>query len=409
MIKTFNKKVISISITNGFMVLVGIVSSVIIARYLGPEKKGIYSVLMAFVSFLLYLGNYGITNALCYYSASGKIKGKELFQNALILSALSSISIIFIGGILYLAVPKFHNIGIGYLTLALLFLITSMNIFNNYFINIFLGQKKIKFVNFTSWVRNLSELFLIYLLIIILKLNILGAIFAYIIASLILFFIIYQKSYKFLKITKIKNNYKNLKKIIRFGVKAYSSNLFLYINLYSDLFLIYFFLGATSTGIYSIASTLARQFSFLPVSINQIILPYSANNSREKNDKILSSSIILLLIFYLVIIPIIYIFGRSIIIFIFGEDFSASIYPLRILLLSMIPLGLWMIFSGQIYGLNLPGKNTLSSGLAAIVNIVANIVLIPRFGIIAAAYSSVASYTIMCVISYIQISNTKKK
>ena len=123
--------------------LIGLASSVIIARYLGPEKKGIYSVLMTFVSFLLYLGNYGITNALCYYSASGKIKEKELFQHAFMLSALSSLSIILIGGFLYFAIPKFHNINISYITLALLFLVTSMNIFNNYFINIFLGQKKI--------------------------------------------------------------------------------------------------------------------------------------------------------------------------------------------------------------------------------------------------------------------------
>jgi len=94
---------------------------------------------------------------------------------------------------------------------------------------------------------------------------------------------------------------------------------------------------------------------------------------------------------------------------VFGENFSTSIYPLKILLLSMIPLGLWMIFSGQIYGLNLPEKNTLSSGLAAVVNIAANIILIPRLGIIGAAYSSVVSYTIMCAISYIQISNNRKK
>ncbi|HOE15448.1 MAG TPA: oligosaccharide flippase family protein [Candidatus Paceibacterota bacterium] len=397
------------SATNGFMVLIGLASSVIIARYLGPEKKGIYSVLMAFVSFLLYLGNYGITNALCYYSASGKIKEKELFQHAFMLSALSSLSIILIGGFLYFAIPKFHNINISYITLALLFLVTSMNIFNNYFINIFLGQKKINFVNFTSLARNLSELFFIYFLIITLKLNILGAIYAYIIASLMLFLIIYQKSYKFLKFNTIENNYKNLIKILSFGLKAYLSNLFLYINLYLDLFLIYYFLGATSTGIYSIASTLIRQFGFLPVAINQIILPFSVKDIKNSRSKILNNSITILIIFYLIVFIMFYFYGQSIITLFFGDQFSDSNNPLRILLLSMLPLGLWRIFSGQIYGLNLPEKNILSSGLAALINIAMNITLIPRLGIIGAAYSSVISYTIMCAVSYIQISKNRKR
>jgi O-antigen/teichoic acid export membrane protein len=409
MIKIFNKNVILTSATNGFMVLIGLASSVIIARYLGPEKKGIYSVLMAFVSFLLYLGNYGITNALCYYSASGKIKEKELFQHAFMLSALSSLSIILIGGFLYFAIPKFHNINISYITLALLFLVTSMNIFNNYFINIFLGQKKINFVNFTSLARNLSELFFIYFLIITLKLNILGAIYAYIIASLMLFLIIYQKSYKFLKFNTIENNYKNLIKILSFGLKAYLSNLFLYINLYLDLFLIYYFLGATSTGIYSIASTLIRQFGFLPVAINQIILPFSVKDIKNSRSKILNNSITILIIFYLIVFIMFYFYGQSIITLFFGDQFSDSNNPLRILLLSMLPLGLWRIFSGQIYGLNLPEKNILSSGLAALINIAMNITLIPRLGIIGAAYSSVISYTIMCAVSYIQISKNRKR
>jgi len=75
----------------------------------------------------------------------------------------------------------------------------------------------------------------------------------------------------------------------------------------------------------------------------------------------------------------------------------------------MLPLGLWRIFSGQIYGLNLPEKNILSSGLAALINIAMNITLIPRLGIIGAAYSSVISYTIMCAVSYIQISKNRKR
>ena len=84
-----------------------------------------------------------------------------------------------------------------------------------------------------------------------------------------------------------------------------------------------------------------------------------------------------------------YFYGQSIITLFFGDQFSDSNNPLRILLLSMLPLGLWRIFSGQIYGLNLPEKNILSSGLAALINIAMNITLIPRLGIIGAAYSSV--------------------
>lgn len=409
MIEKFNKNIITTAITNGSVIIIGTISSIIIARYLGAEKKGVYSVLLAFVSLLLYLGNYGITNAICYFSAKKHVNQKVLFQQSYILSLLSSFSICLLGIILFLFIPKFNSLEIHPMTLMALLLSLPLNISNNYLINIYLGRKKINFFNFISYLKIISELFFVTLFIIQFNFGLAGAIYGYLLSSLITFTAIQIKSKKYFEIHKPKIDFLLIKKMLLYGYKAYLSNLFLYINLYMDLFLVYFFLGPISTGIYSIASTLIRQLGFLPTAMNQILLPYSVENKHNNKMLFLRNSIFILLMFYLLIAPILYIWGQSIIIFFFGNQFSNSIFPLRILLLSMLPLGLWKIFSGQIYGAGKPGQNTISSGISAITNITANFILIPKYGLVGAAYSSVISYTIMFTISCFQILILNKK
>jgi len=404
MSKKFNRDIVVTLITNGINIFAGIAISILVARSLGVELKGIYTVSLSLVNFFLYFGNFGITNATSYFTAKGKLRKTTIVSNTTILALYSSIIVLTIGVLIIWALSKtlLSQMPILYIFIPLISL--PFNILNNYLKNVILGENNIKLYNFISYFRQLSELLLIIILLFGFGFSIGGALLSYTISSIISAIVISLLVYRSINFQQSAINLKYIREIIRYGYKAYLVNIFSYVNLFSDIFLVYYFLGPFSTGIYSVASNFVIQLSFVPTTINLLLAPHIASNENKNTRKILiKKSLIFITLFLLFIFPVVFLYGKQIIVLLFGKQFISSIVPLRILLFGMIPLSIWKVFSGHLFGAGKPGRNVLSSSLSAIANILLNILLIPRYGVVGAAISSVISYTVMFIISTFQL------
>jgi len=409
MIKKFRNDLLYTVFTNINVLVLGILCSIIIARFLGPNLKGIYSITLSFVNLLLFIGNFGITYATCYLTAKDDFKEDVVVSNTIFLAILSSITTIGLA-FLILWVGKsnlFSNVPINYIYILLISL--PFNLISNYLRNVLLGSEKIKFYNFITIFRQASEFILIILLVVGGGAGLLGGLYSYITASVVssVLVIIYVLKRWKVKLSKIQSDY--LKKATRFGFAAYFSTIFSYINLSSDIFLVNMFLGSANAGIYSIASTVTKQIIVIPNTISLLLAPrITSGRMRFEFRELLIKSLKILVVFYFAIIPVLYFFGERIIVLLFSSQFQQAISPLRILLIGMIPLGIWTVLSGGITGVGKPISNAFSTFVAAVLNVGLNIVLIPRFGISGAAYSSLVSYSVLLVIAIIQIQFFKK-
>jgi len=65
-------------------VLFALIVSIVIARVLGPEGKGAYTLLLLIPTILVMVGNLGIGLANTYFGGSGKDKWNELASNSLV-------------------------------------------------------------------------------------------------------------------------------------------------------------------------------------------------------------------------------------------------------------------------------------------------------------------------------------
>lgn len=78
----------------------------------------------------------------------------------------------------------------------------------------------------------------------------------------------------------------------------------------------------------------------------------------------------------------------------YGSDFHDAVAPARILVLGMLLGGTAGVASGFLYGRGRPGRNSLALALGLVVTTVLDVLLIPRFGAVGAAYASMTAYLV---------------
>ena len=145
------------------------------------------------------------------------------------------------------------------------------------------------------------------------------------------------------------------------------------------------------------AVALAEMIFLFPSAVATIFFPHVAGSSREDADRqvALVSRVTLLVsgMFALLLIP-----CAAAMIWTVLPAFDQSIPPFLVLLPGVVALSGANVVGGYVTGIGRPGINSIVSVIALVVNIVANLVLIPRFGILGAASASLISYTLSSLV-----------
>ncbi|MDO8425000.1 MAG: flippase [bacterium] len=170
---------------------------------------------------------------------------------------------------------------------------------------------------------------------------------------------------------------------------------------YVDTFLMRTILGAGAIGAigaYSVAFKITFAFQFIPLAFMGALYPAMsavALRDRAQLPAIFTSALRTLWIIALPIAVSIGMLAHRIVPMLYGAAFRESIAPL-VVLVAALPFIFANFPAGNL--LNAIGKpilNTKLLGLATLINVIANVLLIPRFGALGAAYSAlIASVTL---------------
>jgi O-antigen/teichoic acid export membrane protein len=84
--------------------------------------------------------------------------------------------------------------------------------------------------------------------------------------------------------------------------------------------------------------------------------------------------------------------------FLYGKDFTGSVYPLLSLLPGILIFNLGKILANDLAGRGRVDINLFITGIGTVINITANLLLIPRIGAVGAALSSTISYSVVTLL-----------
>lgn len=187
---------------------------------------------------------------------------------------------------------------------------------------------------------------------------------------------------------------------LRLGLRAYPVLFLSYLVLRVDVLLLRGLRGAEETGIYSIAAQFVDLGLILPATIAALLIPEIVEAAGNPTVVVARARRVLLYAVGLSLVVLI--FGSPAIRLVFGEPYRNAYVPLLLLLPGFIALSVQNVlmqhFNARGFPLFVAGFWTI----AAAVNVGLNLMLIPRFGMYAAAATSSVSYALVCLLALIR-------
>ncbi len=395
--------------------------STIVGRFLGfllvpfytnifpPDQLGIYSNIYAYLAFFNIMYIYGMDVAFMKYASleEENKKIKTIFSTTYFTIIFSSILLSFILFLFKNPVVEFSKIS-GNLELIFYYLLTIL-FFDTLVLVPFAHlrlQRKAKKFAFLKIVNIVVNIVLNYVLIVHYKMGIDGIFLANMISSMLTFFMLLPEILKYLQFSF---DLSFLKMLFKFGFPYLPASLAAMIVQVIDRPLMLILSNETQLGIYS-ANYKLGIFMMLVVSMFQYAWqPFFLNNAKDENAKEIFAKVMLL---YIVVASLIW-FSVSLFIpeiihlellpgkFLIGEKYWSGVGIVPIILLGYLFHGIYVNFQAGIYIKEKTKFFPYITFSGAIVNLVINILFIPKYGIWGAAFATLFSYLTMALIAFI--------
>ncbi len=366
--------------------------SVYVARMLGPQAKGTYSLLIQFASIVTLFGMFGINNSIVYFLGKGE-RLDNIYQNILSLSFVAGLAIVAVFAIFMKYIQMYVFKDISLILIATIFFSIPFMLANKYSLTTILGLNRIKAFNnmkiLSVFILILSLLFFLLAF----SMQIQGLVAGYVASEMIMFGIFIPFFYRKCKI-KFSFDKGLLKKMTKYGIRGFFAPLFLLLIQRIDFFLLNYFYNAKSVGFYSIAVAVSEMSYLIPVAFGTVLFPRLSSSDRSeinrKTVQLIRASFFVLL----VAVGCLYFFGNQFILLVYGRQYYPSIIIYKYLLPGFFMMSFYYIFFSYFSLINKQGVITIIIFFNLIAKALLSFKMIPLWGIEGAAIASTISYSL---------------
>jgi O-antigen/teichoic acid export membrane protein len=159
------------------------------------------------------------------------------------------------------------------------------------------------------------------------------------------------------------------------------------------MFFINYFVGSGSVGIYSVSVGLAEILWYFPNAVGFVIFP-KATATKPEVMSAFTPKVFLITLGVTALGAIgLMALGKTFIQLIYSFAFIDAYIPMLVLLPGVILLGGAKVLTNEIAGRGYPQYNSINAGIALILTVIFDLILIPRLGMLGAALASSISYT----------------
>jgi O-antigen/teichoic acid export membrane protein len=376
-------------------IILGIGSGVIVARVLGPERRGYYGLVVMACTLLFGLGHLGIGSGIAYYT------GKKTFERNKILKFLvvSSLTIgTVVAALFFFAYKYIADIWSDIPRSIMLMGLVSVPF---YFLYAFLeryllASLRVKRAIITKVIHSFLYLILLGVFILVLRGGVKETVAVYTISfitsSLLALFLFTREDRPMAKLDLSLTN-----PMLSFGIRAYLIVVFNFLNYKLGVILVKHYLTVSDVAYFQIAAGIAQRFWYFPNAMSALLFPTllaMESGSAEFSAKICRNNL-----FLMVILAIIAIFiARPVVLMLYGAEYETVIYALYSLLWGIVIFPFYKFLSSYFASQKMLGIGIFASAVGIGANIVANMILIPRYGVLGAGLASSISYSVLSFI-----------
>jgi O-antigen/teichoic acid export membrane protein len=376
-----------------------LISSVVLARMLGPESRGLFALALLLPDWARSLGLLGFEQANAVYAGLEPGRRRALVWHSVVVAAV-------VGGACALAGIAFFTLNApgaasllrGPLWIYLLPLsIVPARLLFEYWGAVLRGLNYIVLLNAIDLGTKVVTLAVVVIFVAWLRLDVGGAVWAdalITVGGVVVLGVILKTIGAWGPPTFDRSLWR---RSAGFAIPAHGGTIAAYLNYRSGELIIALLLPPEQLAFYVIAVGLAERLWILPSAVTTSLLPH-LTNSRDR-DPVLTAVIARhVMVWVGAGCLLVFVLAGLLIPFLYSSAFSAAIGPLRWLLPGVFALSIGKVLVTELLARERPGYTVWASGVAAVVNLASNLLLVPKFGISGAAIASTLSYALLSLI-----------
>lgn len=397
--KKFTKDVGLAGIAQIANALKGIILLPILTKTLGAELYGIWAQILVTISLLMPLAllqlEYAMTRFLTAEEDKEKIgKGiSSIFVTVMLAASLISLLIFIFAG--HLAIAVFGSINAIYFVKISAFLVL-LTTLDQIILRYFISFRQMRRYSVFMILQMIGEVLLISYLVLS-GYGLFGAIIPLLLVRAFIFIIGFLLVKSEVKITT--PSLTVIKPYLAFSLPLIPFTLSWWLVNSGDRYIIGYFLGASSVGIYSASYTLGNVMSFFYAPIALILFPaitdlYENNNIHEVKMHLKYT----LKFFLMVAIPSLFgltILSKSLLGILTTSKFIGAYMVVPIIALGALLFSMGNLFSDVLILFKKTKIISLVFGSSALINLIINIFLVPVIGILGAAIATLVTFAIL--------------
>lgn len=401
----FVRKVTETYTTQIMLLAVGLLTSITVARILGPQGRGLYSVAMAMGVIGVQLGNVGMHASNTYYLAQDGSLLPRLLSNSLAVSLGLGGGLAAFALVIFTAWPSLSPIpgplmwlGAVWVPVGLAYLLAE---------NLLLALQDVRSYNKVELLNRILALCLVGGVILVHRTTPESVLAAMLVSMLIS--IGWMGSRFVLLIDRFpRPSLRLLRSHFGLGIKAYLIALFGFLLLRIDLLMVKYILGAEQAGYYSVASTMADYILMLPSVIGLILFPRLSGIRGRKEKFRQARKVAVGTAFALApILALAAMAAKPVVRILFGLAFLPAAAAFLWLIPGIFTMGVEIALVQYLNSIGYPQVLVWTWLLSVILNFALNFWAIPVFGIAGASAVSSLSYTLVFLAVLIVVRRTR--
>jgi O-antigen/teichoic acid export membrane protein len=388
------------------MMLMGIsiITSVIVARALGPEGRGFYAVAAVIGAIGVQFGNLGLHASNTYYVARDRKLLSMLIGNTILVSFALGGCATFLVWLIFTLWPKVAPVGGLLLLLSLIWIPFSLA----YLLlqNLLLGIQEVHAYNRIELISKILGVGLIGVLILLRAVTAEKVLLTGLIALIISFFWALSRLQSHLSAPP-RPSMLLLKENISYGFKAYLAAFLAFLVLKVDLLMVKYILGPEQTGYYSIAVAMADMVYMLPTVIATILFPRLSTIPNKQEKWMLAKKVVLCVGLVMLVLVCCSVFlAEPIVQILFGKAFMPAVPAFMWLMPGIFFLGIEIVAVQFLNSIGFPIIVVYIWGFSTALNVGVDLYAIRAYGIIGASVVSSVTYFVVFVFVMIIIRRT---
>lgn len=372
--------------------LLGTTSQIIVARALGPEGKGLFSLALFLATALFTLVRFSYSGAIAHYMGRYPQDRPALVGNgfflAVVWGGLATVLALSLADDLHRR--WFAQLQLQQVTAVMVALVPMLMM--EYSGGALLGLDWLGRFNLGMIVKELLLLTGLLALNHYRRLSVDGALAVWVGANLLA--ALFQAASAFFGLKGcITVDFRKMLPMTKFALKGHVAGVFSFLKQRFDIFLVAYFLSPSDVGVYSVAAGMVLVLWYLPGAVAQVLIPYVARRDDQAANRMSPRLVRLGFIATALAGVALGASGWMLIDLMFGAAFLGAYPALLVLLPGAVVYSLAKMLAGDLLGRGLPQYASMVSVAAFVLNVAINYFFIPRFGIIGAAMASTLTHS----------------